>query len=299
VSTTVAVLGPGAVGGAFAVRFLGARFRTICVAHAASVQLMGFAGIALEAAGAEVVTARPVVTERLVQPVSLLLVTVKAHDLEDALERIEPETVADGVVLPLLNGLEHMAPLRERFDGRVAAGSLSAFEAYRVGRMQIIQTTPSATVTMASDDLPAHDLERAAELLRTAGFDVNVEDDAKRVLWRKVARLSVLSAATALTRRTVGELRTDYEWRPRLEAAIAEACAVAEADGVSLMPSAQWTRIIEMDHNLTTSTARDVIAGRPSELDAIAGAVVRAGERLGVPTPVLSELVAEAVAQSS
>jgi 2-dehydropantoate 2-reductase len=292
--TTVAVLGPGALGGALAVRFCEAEYRTLCVGTPTVVQLMGFAGIVLEANGAEAINVRPEVVERLVHPVSLLLVTVKAPQLEDALERVDPETVAEGVVLPLMNGLEHMEPLRERFGPRVAAGSVSRFEAYRVGRVQIIQRTRSAVVTMASDELSSDELEKAARILRTAGIETEVEEDEKRVLWRKIARLAPLSAATALTRRTVGELRTDYEWRPRLEAAIAEACAVAAADGVKLMPSAQWTRITEMDHDLTTSTARDVIAGRPSELDAIAGAVVRAGERLGVPTPVLAELVAEA-----
>jgi ketopantoate reductase len=61
-----------------------------------------------------------------------------------------------------------------------------------------------------------------------------------------------------------------------------------------LMPSAQWTRITEMDHTLTTSAARDVAAGRRSEIGAITGAVVRAGKRLGVPCPVLSELASRA-----
>jgi 2-dehydropantoate 2-reductase len=292
--TDVAVLGPGAVGGAFAVRFIEAYYRTICVGPPETVGIMALTGIALEAEGREPVTVRPEMTERLVQPVSLLIVTVKAPSLADALERVEPEAVAEGVVVPLLNGIEHMAPLRERFGGRVAAGSLSSFEAYRVGRAQIIQTTPSAVVTMASDDLSTQELERAAGVLRKAGIEVEVEEDEKRVLWRKAVRLAVLAPATALSRRTVGELRTDYEWRPRLERALAEACAVAAADGVNLMPSAQWTRIIEMDAGLTTSAARDVEAGRPSEIDAITGAVVRAGERLGVPTPVLSELVAQA-----
>ena len=81
-----------------------------------------------------------------------------------------------------------------------------------------------------------------------------------------------------------------------MEAALAEACAIATADGVRMMPSAQWTRIVEMDHDLTTSAARDVLAGKRNELDAIAGSVVRAGQRLGVPCPVLAKLAAEAEA---
>jgi 2-dehydropantoate 2-reductase len=291
---TVAVLGPGAVGGTFAVRFLGAHYRTICVAPPATVQVLALAGISFEENGSPPLVVRPEVTERLVHPVSLLVVAVKATQLEEALERVEPEAVANGVVLPLLNGLEHMEPLRERFGDRVVAGALSRFEAYRPGRVQVVQKSHTALVTMASESLPGRDLERAADLLQRAGIDVEFGSDERRVLWSKAARLAVIAPATALTQRTVGDLRTDHAWRPRLERAIAEACAVAAAEGVNLMPSAQWTRITEMAPGLTTSAARDVAAGRPNEIDAITGAVVRAGERLGVPTPALSELAEQA-----
>jgi 2-dehydropantoate 2-reductase len=287
---TVAVLGPGAVGGTFAVRFLQADYRTLCVAPQTTVQLMAFSGISFEQNGGPPIVVRPELAERLVHPVDLLLVTVKANHLDDALERVDPELVAEGVVLPLLNGLEHVERLRGRFPGRVAAGSLSQFEAYRPGRMQIVQKSHDALVTMASDDLSEKELERAADLVRRAGFDVEIESDEKRVLWRKAVRLSILAPVTALTQKTVGQLRTDLEWRPRMEKAVAEACAIAAADGVNLMPSAQWTRITELDPGLMTSAARDVAAGRPSEIDAITGAVVRAGQRLGVPCPVLTDL---------
>ena len=291
---TVAILGPGAVGGTFAVRLSEAHHRTICVGTPEIVGLMALSGITLESNGSKPVNVRPVMVEHLVEPVSLLIVAVKAPYLVEALERIEPATVEHGVVLPLLNGLEHLAPIRARLGRRVAAASLSQFEAYRVGRMQIVQGTPSGVVTMASDDLAHEDLERVAETLRAAGMHAEIEDDEKRVLWRKAARAAVVSSATALTRRTIGELRTDPEWRPRMEQALTEACAVATADGVKMMPSAQWTRIVEMDPHLTTSAARDVLAGKRHELDAIAGSVVRAGERLGVPCPVLARLAAEA-----
>jgi 2-dehydropantoate 2-reductase len=291
---TVAVLGPGAVGGTFIVRFLGAHYRTICVAPPVNVQVLALAGLSFEQNGSEPLVVRPEVTARLDQPVSLLVVAVKAAQLEEAIERIEPEAVAGAVVLPLLNGLEHMEPLRKRFGERVAAGALSRFEAYRAGRVQVIQKSHTALVTMASETLSDRDLERAVDILEKAGIDAELGADEKRVLWTKVARLAVLAPATALTQRTVGALRTDIAWRPRLERAVEEACAVATADGVSLMAAAQWTRITEMDAGLTTSAARDVAAGRPNEIDAITGAVVRAGERLGVPTPVLSELAEQA-----
>jgi 2-dehydropantoate 2-reductase len=83
-------------------------------------------------------------------------------------------------------------------------------------------------------------------------------------------------------------------WRRRLEDAVVETCRVAGADGVQLAPEAQWEIIDAMPPELTSSTARDVAAGRPSELDAITGAAVRAGRRLGVPIPTLERLFAEA-----
>ena len=72
------------------------------------------------------------------------------------------------------------------------------------------------------------------------------------------------------------------------------ALAVAAREGVSLSPKAQWEIIDAMPPRLTSSTARDVAAGRVSELDAITGAAVRAGRRLGVPTPALEQLLVEA-----
>ncbi len=290
---TVAVLGPGAVGGALAVRLSLAGNRTICVAPSETTGVIALAGFVVESQG-KTLEARPEVAERLVVPVGLLLVTVKAPTLEEALDRVDPEMVADGAVLPLLNGLEHMELLRARLGPRLVAGSLSHFQAYRVGRVQIVETTPSPVVTMASDDLGSDELEDVAVLLRHAGIEARLGQSEDSVLWHKAVRIAPLAAAMAATGRSIGQLRDDPDWRRRLEEAIAEACAVADADGVPLRVASQWAIIDQLPDDLTTSAARDIAAGRRSELDAIAGAVLRAGERLGVPCPALSQLAAQA-----
>ena len=287
------MLGPGAVGGPLAVRLCLASVRTICVAPPEISGLIALAGIVVETEG-KTLSARPETTELLEEPVGLLLVTVKAPDLGEALELIDPSAVAAGVVLPLMNGLEHMEALRSRFGNRVAAGSVSHYQSYRVGRVQIIETTSSPLITIASDDLARGELERAAELLQLARLEVRVATSEKRVLWRKASRIAPLAAATASTGRSVGELRRSPEWRKRLEEAVGEACAVAAADGVDLNVGEQWTIINAMPSDLTPSAARDVAEGRRSELDAIVGAVLRAGERLDVPCPVLRQLAVSA-----
>jgi 2-dehydropantoate 2-reductase len=123
--------------------------------------------------------------------------------------------------------------------------------------------------------------------------DVHIGTSERAVLWNKAARLGPLSAVTALSQKLVGELRADPEWRATLGAAIEESCAVASADGVPISPADQWAVVDWMPADLTTSTARDVAAGTPSELDAIAGSITRAGRRHGVPTPVLDSLLAQ------
>jgi 2-dehydropantoate 2-reductase len=264
-----------------------------CVAHPEAVALIALAGLVVESPDGTL-AARPQVVERFARPVGVLLVTVKAPALEDAVERVDPDAVAEGVVIPLLNGLEHMDLLRARFGDRVAAGSISHFQAYRAGRVQIVEATGSPVVTIASERLPRGEVEEAAELLRQARIDVRVAQNEKRVLWHKLARIAPLAAASAASGKSVGELRDDPKWRPRLEAGITEACEVAAADGVGLQAFAQWKIIDDMAAETTPSAARDVAAGRRSELDAIAGSVLRAAERLGVPCPALTDLAAAA-----
>ena len=292
-SDTVAVLGPGAVGGTLAVRLANAGVHVVCVAHPEAVGLIALAGLQVDSPDG-ILTARVEASEQLTKPVDILLVTVKAPALEEAIERVSTDAVANGVVVPLLNGLEHMEVLRGRFDGRVAAGSISHFQAYRAGRVQIVEATSAPVITIASESLSRSEVERAADILRRTRIDVRVGQSERRVLWHKLARIAPLAAATSASGRTVGELRDDAEWRSRLDGAIAEACAVADADGVPLRPAAQWAIIDEMADETTTSAARDVVAGRRSELDAIVGGVLRTAKRYGVPCPNLEELAGAA-----
>ena len=287
---SVAVLGPGAVGGSLAVRLAETGIDVVCVARPATARAIASDGLTLDG-----LQARPTAVERLTEPVDVLLVAVKAPQLDAALERVRAPA---SIVLPLMNGLEHMQAIRARLGRHVAAGSISRFEAYRDGPTRIVQASESAVVTMASEDIAREELERAAQMFEHAGVEACVQESEKAVLWDKAARLAALSAATAATQRPVGELRSDPEWRPLLEAAISEACAVAVADGAPLTTEAQWAIIDAMPETLTTSTARDVAAGRPSELDAITGAVARAGRRLGVATPTLDQLLERCRASS-
>ena len=284
-SGSVAVLGPGGVGGALAVRLALAGRRVICVARPETAAAISRDGLTLECAG-ETLTSLPEAVESLREPVDLLVIAVKTFGLDEALLRIHAEAA---VVLPLLNGIEHMGVLHRRFGTNAAAGSIGRLEAYRRGPTEIVQATARPVVTAAADGLPSDQLDAALELLVVDGVDVARGESEAAVLWQKAARLAPLAALTSVTQQPLGDLRSDQ----RLRTALDETCAVAVADGVAVSAADQWAMIEAMPSTLTTSAARDVAAGRPSEIDAIVGGVVRAGGRNGVPTPTLVALLAE------
>jgi 2-dehydropantoate 2-reductase len=294
----IAILGVGGVGGLLAVR-TGA----LCIGTERSVAAIRERGLAL-VEGETTTVSRPEAVSRLDRPVSLLVVAVKSYDLEAALRRLDPALLAGAVVLPLLNGLEAVDAIRAHFDACVAAtqalpvvaaGSIAAVEAHSPEPGVVVQRTSGARVTAASDSLGRERLGHALAPLRVPGLEVVVADGERAVLWEKAARLAVLAAATVASDASLGMLRADAAWNGRVRAAVAEACAVAAADGVALDPAGQWAIIEALPDDLIPSTARDARAGRPTELEAITGSVVRAGRRLGVATPVLEELLASAV----
>ena len=291
----IAVLGLGGIGG-----MLAARTGALCVGTERTVAAIRGSGLTL-VDGDGTTVSRPEATERLDRPVALLVVAVKAYDLDAALDRIEPSAAAGAVVLPLLNGLEHVDAIRGRLGRElaVAAGSIGRVEAYSPEPGLVVQRTVGAVVAAASQDVDPEHLAAALQPLHVPGIEVVVRDDERAVLWEKAARLSVLAAATVASGATIGVLREDGEWRGRLEQALAEACSVASADGVPLDTAAQWAIIESLPADLTTSAARDAAAGHDTELDAITGAVVRAGRRLGIATPALRELLDEARAKAS
>jgi 2-dehydropantoate 2-reductase len=270
---TTAVLGPGAVGGALAVRLALSGERVICVARPESAAAIADNGLTLVTDHGEHSVPLEAM-EHLDERVDLLLVTVKAPGLEDGIARIgaEPE-----LVLPLLNGLEHMGVLRGRFRNVVAA-TIGHFEGYRESATRIVQQTPGV-VNVATPEPP--------EQLERGGIATMVWESEKDVLWEKLARQGPIALLTSVLGQTIGELRSDA----RLRSTVEEACAVAAADGARTTFDEQWAIIESLPDWATSSTERDVTAGRPSELDAIAGAVVRAGRRLGVPTPTFDALL--------
>jgi 2-dehydropantoate 2-reductase len=277
----VAIVGPGGVGGLVGALLTRAGHDVVFVARPETAARLNAGGIEVHSVrfGDFTVPARAV--EALASPVGLCVVATKATTLTDALERV-PAGGAD-VILPLLNGVEHMGVLRGRYpDARVVAGSIRV-ESTRVGPGRIEHTSRFCLVEVAGPDL--------SELLEGAGMDVVVRDSEPALLWDKMTLLAPLALITTAARAGIGAAREMR--RADLLDIVAEVAAVARANGTTTDAEAILGVIEAIPAPMKSSMLRDAEAGRPLELDAIGGAVLRAGAALGIPTPATARVVAE------
>lgn len=287
----IAILGPGGVGGFLAAALARAHEDVLVVAREPTAELITRQGIELRSASLGDFRARPQATAALTDPVDVLLVTTKATGLSDALERIEADV---GVVVPLLNGLDHMSLLRERFgSARVAAGAIR-IESDRPAPGLVVQTSQFLRVDLAADDrVSGERLPQVVDALSEANIPAEIGPSEAQILWAKLVRLNALACTTSATGRRLDFIRSDPEWRAALEACIDEAAAVANADGAHIDPAVPLAELDDAHPQLGSSMQRDIAAGREPELDAIAGSVLRAAGRHGLRCPTIERLAAQ------
>jgi 2-dehydropantoate 2-reductase len=293
----VAVLGPGGVGGLLAGALQRAGTDVTVVARDSTAAVISQHGLRVDSVTLGRFVARPRAVERLEEPLDALLVATKASGLQPALERI---AAAPDLVLPLLNGLDHIAVLRERFEpGSVLAGSIRV-EADRPEPGVVVHTSPFLLVEMASG-VPAAGaaMQALARTLTDAGVPARVGESEAQVMWSKLVRLNALACTTSAYDKLLGEIRSTPELRADLVAAIEEGCAVGLAEGARDVDPAKAIGELERAHDtLGSSMQRDIAGGRAPELDAIPGSVLRAAARQGLECRTIERLVAMIAARA-
>jgi 2-dehydropantoate 2-reductase len=283
---TVAVLGPGAVGGFIAGALARAGTRVTVVAREDTAARIARDGLRVDSVRLGSFTVQPDAVAALEAPADVLVVAVKQPALGGALERIRLDAPAP-LVVPLLNGVEHVARLRERFGDAVAAGSVR-IGAERPEPGHVVHSSPLFRVELAPD----RSATRAfANLLREAEVPTGVRTSEAEVLWSKLARLCPLALTTAAAGEPIGVVRSHPRWRQLLAGAVDEVVTTGRAEGAVLDAGTVLEELFELAPGHTSSLARDVEAGTETELDAIGGAVLRAGARHNVGCPSVRRLV--------
>ena len=236
------------------------------------------------------------VADRLDEWFDVVWITVKATTLEPALSAIPPEELGGGVVVPLLNGVDHIEHLRARYGAeRVLPGTIRV-EAEQMGPGRVRHLSAFADMQVAPRPANRARAEALCKELRDAGLGCEVQDDETTMLWSKLCFLAPFALATTASEGSLGVVRADAGRLASLEQCVNEACAVGVAEGAKVAPEPILTALEGLPNGFRSSMQKDVAAGRVPELDAIAGPILRGGSEHGIEVSATRSLVERVVA---
>ncbi len=224
-----------------------------------------------------------------VPSVDVLWITVKATQLDSALAAYKnPDSVR--AIVPLLNGIDHLALLRARYGaGRVIPATI-AVETERVGPGHIVHRSPFARLNVLSAGRDR--LASSVDALQHIGFECRWVDDEPTLMWGKLVFLAPFALSTTAADKTTGEILADPEWRELALGCLRETCAVGVAEGAKVDAEAVIAGVMKMPGNMRSSMQKDVEQHKAPELDAIAGPILRGAQQHGIEVPATKKLVA-------
>ncbi len=295
----IAIVGGGGVGGYLAARLAQAGKHVALLARGAHLEAIRRNGLELRAADGTVrVPPDQMVAAgdaRAVGQVDLLVVAVKAYDLEAAMETARPVIGQGTVVLPLQNGVDAADRIRARAPAAAVLGGVARIVA-SIAQPGVIQAGMPLHITIGALE-PSHlDAAHAAiAALDVPGVKAVFAGDVQAALWTKYVFICALSGMTCLCRTPAGPLFAYPETAAMVEQVMREVEAIGRARGVQLpadVVAQQLAFARKLDPASPSSMLVDLLAGRRLELDALHGNAARMARAAGVATPAIDAIVA-------
>ena len=296
----ICMLGAGALGSAIGGTLAaGGSDVTLVDVYTDHVNAMNAHGLRMRVGEAEKVVPVKAVTDcSSLGPMDLVIVLVKSFHTRSAIEAAAPHIVgSETVVMSLQNGMGHEDILTDVVGRRhVMAGKTYVGGVFLEPGRIIAGTKDKETLIGELDGTVSRRAQAIAAEFDRAGLRVIVSDNIVGTIWDKLLVNVATGALAGVTRLTYGDLYRVPEIESCAIAAVAEAMAVARANGVTLgmrEPREAWLKASEgLPAEFKTSMLQSLEKGSVTEVDFINGAVVRAGAKAGVATPVNATLVA-------
>ena len=299
-----AIVGAGAVGGYFAAVLARAGFWIGIVARGEHLRAIQESGLQVRSVDEDFVVKVAMVTDAAAEigPVDAVIVAVKTWQVQEAAHLMKPLLGPQTKVLPLQNGVEASGQLQEILGQQHVLIGLCHIISRLDSPGHIHHVGVKPTIFMGeSDDSELSPTSHAlADALIASGVVVHTPPRIQHAIWEKLLFLAPLSGVSAVARATVGEIRRCEPTRRLIEQSMREVVSVANATGVSIGDEAvSRSRVLmeSLPEHATVSMQRDIVAGRPSEVEAIIGAVIRLGREGGVPTPAMDCIYAALLPQ--
>lgn len=288
----IAVVGVGGVGGYFGGRLAAAGEDVLFTARGTTLEALRRDGLRVRSIAGDFEVA-PVETAAVgdtAPAADCALIAVKAWQVPELAPTVARLLAPEGFAVPLGNGVEAPEQLAAVLGEDRVLGGLCRIVARQVAPAVIehFAVTP-AIVFGELDDRASERVARLRAVLERAGVEAVVPPSTRAAMWEKLLFIAATSGVGAVAAMPAGQVRSCPETRSLLAEAMGEILALARAQGIPVRDDAVERALAFYDSlapEVTASMQRDLMAGRPSELEAQIGVVVRRGMELGVPTPV-------------
>jgi 2-dehydropantoate 2-reductase len=287
----VVMLGAGGVGGYFGAKLARAGEGVTFLARGAHLEAIRANGLRVRSSleGEWTVKTAAVDDLRGQPPADVVFLTVKANDTEAILERARPVVGPDTAVLSLQNGVQSVELIDRVLGPGHALGGAAYVFAVIDGPGVIAHHLLGRIAFGELDGRRTPRAERLLAAFARAAIPAEIAPDIRRVLWEKYLFICAQAGMSTLTRVPAGRLRAHEPTWAMYRAIVEEAAAVARAEGVPL-PADAVDSVMKAAGTLSdaarSSMHHDLVHGRPLELEALHGHLVRLGRRHGVPTPM-------------
>lgn len=299
----VAVVGVGGVGGYFGGRLAQGGVDVVFIARGKTLDALRSKGLRVDSIKGDFVLERVNATDdpTAAGKVDAVLVTVKAWQIADAIAGLRPMLHEDTAVIPLENGMTAPDEIARILGNGHALGGLCGIFSFVVEPGHIRHAGVEPTLMFGElDNNRSERVQRIAEAFQRAGLPAEVPVDIHRSMWTKFLFIAPFSALGGVTRMPIGVWRLMPETRSMAKELVRELMRIAEARGVTLAEDA-FDRTLQRYDGLppesTCSLQRDIVDGKPSELDAQLGAAVAMARQSGVATPLLDTFYAALLPQ--
>ena len=288
----IAFIGIGALGGYFGGRLQKAGNDVIFIARGAMLEALHKNGLRVESPLGDFALPKVQVTgdPASVGHVDAVFVTTKAWQVTEAGQQIRSMVGPETVVVPFQNGVEAYDQLVAVLGAEHVLGGMCHVIAMVVTPGVIRHGGLTALITIGEwNNARTPRLDKLVECLTTAELETRVPDNIRVALWEKFEFIASFGGVGAVTRAPAGVIRSVPQSRSLLQRAMEEIGGLARADGVPVPKESVASTMNFVDSlppDGTASMQRDLVAGRPSELEAQSGAVVRLGRARNFPTPV-------------
>ena len=287
-----AIFGTGGVGGYFGGRLAQAGEDVTFIARGHHLSAIHQTGLSVDSIRGDFVVnpAKATDSTQSVGAVDVVILAIKGWQLDEAILQMKPLIRDTTVIVPLLNGIEHMEALVNAFGSEHVLGGVCRISAFiaDAGHIKHVGIDPFISFGELNREMS----ERVSKLYdvfnNISGVTVETSENIELAMWEKYLLIAAFSGVGAVTRSPVGMFRSIPETRAMFRRALEEVVLVANSRGVGLTEKsvqAVMDRIDQTQPDTMASMQKDVLAGRPSELESQTGALVRMARAATVSVP--------------